>query len=859
MQCSLMLLLLILTTSVALAAAGPHDEMVADFEAAALPVAPNSDGGMPPAFERSADDPHSGAACLRITYIGGNKWGNLRLPLRLSGAETAVRFYLRRVSAEKGAAMHLWLFEADGDGWISRPIKVDTLAAGWQAVEVPLKSFSYQPRGDGEEDLATVDHMLLGCNYANFTADIDDISLVVPDPNKKWAVASSGPAAFTFDTGKPASDWWATLAAEYDPLQFMPESTSPNLGRRGMNESWWTVECERVRKMGLHGMRLWFQIEWWEPFDHRTIANGKTGPYAGFDTSGPRMASVYRFLDMCQKYNVEVLLNFGWKLDQPARYWLAPPDQLDRSNPDIKDPEAHAASLVALLRYLHDVRHYTCITHISLGNEFEYNYPELYPALQRHLVTSGLRDRYVVCGLESNQGIKRSHDLAAAHPEWLDVHTLHNYGTMDLGGLLTDDMAALRDLTARGAGPQTFGKHGRMFYTEFSLGPQSGENIAWAVAGSARAGAYGTGGWRLGDQHLVSVCAMGNGQDRFDHGLHQWGTWEWIPWMKPPRPSYYATSLLTRYTRRGSNVFVPAAASPTGDDPAMPCVCFEKNGQYTVLVINRRKTARAVHIGFTKTIKQPFRRHLFDAAALPTGSYDTIVPGDRSFNSQIEDTLPGHSFALYTTLPDWPQLVVTPYVSVARPGDTIPLKARAIAYNGALRWSVDGGTANGTVTQSGVYRAPAGLPAIDPVIVRATGTADDRAVGLAIVSFSGQPTDPPSRPTVSITRKVGHGSSRMFDLGLDLPLNSTRALPFQITNYGPDPAPFAISTTAPWLTVAPAHGEIAPHLAQTLDVQATVDTHGLKPGTWYRAYIDIASPRGLGNDQLEVFFKTAPK
>ena len=717
--------------------------------------------------------------------------------------------------------------------------------------------------------------------------------------------AAEDAETLVFNT-EPSSDWWATLTAEYDPIQFMPESTSPNLGRRGMNESWWTVERERVRKMGLHGMRLWFQIDWWQPFDDPADPKRPVTDYAAFDVDGPRMQSVYRFLDACQQYGIEVQLNFGWKLDLPARYWLAPPNQLGRPNPDIKDAEAHARSLVALLKYLREVRKYTVVTHVSLGNEFEYNYPDLYPAMHRRLVSEGLRKDYVLVALESNAGIQRSHDLAAAHPEVFDVHSLHVYDTMDLGSRLVKDFAALKDLEAKGAGPRTFGTRGRVFYTEFALGPSKGLDIARAVIGSAREGAYGAGGWRLGDQHLTSVCDHGHGSDRFDHGLHQWGAWEWIPWMKRPRESYFATSLLTRYTQRGSRIFLPAqrqglgqrgtgvppvdmgkmpmpqrgtgvppvdmdktpmpqrgAGVPPVDMGKMPmpqCVCFEKNGEYTIVALNDSAAAQAVRIRLPQPVKKVFRRHLFEAKSFPKENYDTVIPSDKQFaGPSLDDLLPPGSFALYTTLPDWPQLELSPYVSVIKPGDAVQLAAKRIACDGELRWSVDGGGANGTVSADGLYRAPKDPPAIDPVIVRATCAADERPAGLAILSFSGQPTDPPSRPSVSIVPKVGGGSSRMADLGTNVPLDTSRKLAFRMTNHGPAPASYTIVSTAPWLTVTPNSGEIAPNQAQTVEAQAAVDTHGLAPGRWYRGYLRISSPRGLGEEILDVFFKSATK
>jgi hypothetical protein len=97
----------------------------------------------------------------------------------------------------------------------------------------------------------------------------------------------------------------------------------------------------------------------------------------------------------------------------------------------------------------------------------------------------------------------------------------------------------------------------------------------------------------------------------------------------------------------------------------------------------------------------------------------------------------------------------------------------------------------------------------------------------------------------------------MFDLGTAMPLATVKTLSFQMENWGSEPAPYTIETTVPWLTVSSRHGEIAPNKQQTVPITVTVDTTGLLPEHWYRGYIYIRSPRGLGQDILDVFFKTA--
>jgi hypothetical protein len=854
---------LVLSTAAPLAAAEPaavEEEIVAGFEGKGqLPL--RAFNGRPPSFKRCTDKPKSGKACLRLRYTGGAGYGNLSMPVWLSGGETLVRFWLRCESAEPKAAMHIWFFERDGDGWLSPSIKLAGRGKGWELVEIPVEKFRHQPRGDGKKNLVSAETLLVGCNYGNFTACIDDLRFAGPGlkARRKEAGKRFSPR-YTIRNSKPIADWWATLAAQYDPIQFMRESTSPNEGRRGMNESWWTVERERVRKMGLHGMRLWFQVGWWEPLNDNADPGSYKQDFSGFEVDGPRMKSVYRFFEMCRDYDVAVQLNFGWKFRYPIRYWMM---RKPTGAPNIKDPAEHAESLVALLKYVRDVKKLKVISHISLGNEFEYNYPDMYPAMHARLVKEGLRDQYVLVGLEDNRRPlhKSTIDCAARNPRMIDVLSLHRYGTVDFGHWVRTFEADLAKRKIKGFAPSHFGDRCRTFFTEFPLGEGRGGGKGWfiadTVASSALAGAYGIGGWRLSDQHLPSCGSGAHGRDNFNHGLHEWGTWRWIPWMQRPRNAYYAASLLTRYTRRRSKVLAPINALGR----PLRVVCFRKGEHCTVVAVNGHGAARPVQIRFETPVKGTFRRHLFSKGSLPKGAYDTIIPGEKSYaGGSIDDVLPAESFAVYTTFPEWPQAEVSPYVSVAKPGGTIAFRVKPIAYQGGFKWSVDGGAKNGTITAGGVYTAPKDLPAIDPVIVRATGLEDDRAVGLAVVGFSGKPASRPSRPALLVDPGTpGRKGRRQFDLGHDLRVGEKKSLSFKLVNHGEKAAPFTIDASKPWIRVSPAKGSVPPGGKESVAFKVTVDTKGLEAARWYLGYVSIRSPRGLGRDAIDVFFKTARK
>ncbi|MBC7288811.1 MAG: hypothetical protein H5T86_12400, partial [Armatimonadetes bacterium] len=162
------------------------DGLVDDFEGA-LRWRPRRDGGHPPAFEVSSNDPHGGRQCLRINYADRPpNWGSIEKEIAITGKETALVLWVRVERAEPKAAMHVWLMERDGDGWLAR-VKSDgqTLLADfpqgeWVRARIPLVDFEFQARGQGSRELSQVNVMVLNFNFASSTVYVDDIAFEVP-------------------------------------------------------------------------------------------------------------------------------------------------------------------------------------------------------------------------------------------------------------------------------------------------------------------------------------------------------------------------------------------------------------------------------------------------------------------------------------------------------------------------------------------------------------------------------------------------------------------------------------------------------------------------------------------------------
>ena len=136
------------------------------------------DGGTPPAISAVEDG-------LRFDYRpqGANNWGNARLDgFTLQPHHTGIRFEVLVEEAEDAAAMHLWLFEADGDAWMTRVVFEDghglpSVKGQWRQAHVAFGMLNYQPRGDGRRDFMSVNRLLLGLNFGRVSVRVRNLRL----------------------------------------------------------------------------------------------------------------------------------------------------------------------------------------------------------------------------------------------------------------------------------------------------------------------------------------------------------------------------------------------------------------------------------------------------------------------------------------------------------------------------------------------------------------------------------------------------------------------------------------------------------------------------------------------------------
>jgi hypothetical protein len=368
--------------------ADPDTVILQRFETES-PFTGNQDGGTPPSVRIQAGDAHGDAACAVLEYKNpACGYGNLRMSIALCGAEQSIVVWLKKINAADQAAMHIWLVEPDGDAWLSPGIILADLAAGWQRVDVRLKDMTFQARGNKKRAIASANHVLVGCNYADITVLIDDISLTGPD----LATKRKEIGMITIDPQAVACRNFLGFGAEWDPQFWTNGRIGPDraLDSPTVTEDDWSVLVKRIRFMKLPIVRMMMISRWC------TEGDGK------YDFENKRMQSLYRHLDVCEKEGTAVMLT-----EWGCHGWTKPPGFTGNSDPKC------AEAIGVYLDHLINKKKYTCIKYFIYVNE-----PNLigdWPGwksgaehVAKMLATSKLSKQVVFLGSDQN----------GDHPDW---------------------------------------------------------------------------------------------------------------------------------------------------------------------------------------------------------------------------------------------------------------------------------------------------------------------------------------------------------------------------------------------------------------------------------------------------------
>ena len=207
--------------------------------------------------------------------------------------------------------------------------------------------------------------------------------------------------------------------------------------------------------------------------------------------------------------------------------------------------------------------------------------------------------------------------------------------------------------------------------------------LAEAVIAAINAGIYALGYWTFADFPDEYSPTYQN----------KWGTFKWSGEDHGTRPHYYAYGLLTRYFRGPAT-----AVAVESNDPRLraAAVRHQGTGTWSLAVVNRNERAVTVQVGWPAEVGR-LRKYVYDPSRPPYSPFADLPGPDAVLEpvaGQLQDTLPGGSLVVYTSLFD-----------EQAPGAVQGLTAETVGAETHLRWQA---APEPDVRYYRVYRVTAG-------------------------------------------------------------------------------------------------------------------------------------------------------
>jgi hypothetical protein len=300
---------------VAVLPAAEESVLIRDFENVAE-YRINNDNGDPAQLTLDASDPREGKHGLRVAYVkGSNGWLNVTTPALLAPCVEAIALQVRKTSSDPDTALHVWLIEKDGNSWLSKPVPLAGLPAGWTTVRVLISDFSLF-RGNKDQkklDHRAVDRLMVGFNYGGCVVTLDDLRYTGEGLKTSWEKAMKLHKTVVIDAKQTQVANFLGFGGEWDP-KFFTMGTFQNTATDFTNEvtvteADWQLSLKRLRWMRPPIVRVMMCFGWCHP-------------RGTWSTNTVHMRSLYRHLDFCQEQGIEVILT-EWGIGD--KQWLGVP------------------------------------------------------------------------------------------------------------------------------------------------------------------------------------------------------------------------------------------------------------------------------------------------------------------------------------------------------------------------------------------------------------------------------------------------------------------------------------------------------------------------------------------------------
>lgn len=368
------------------------------------------------------------------------------------------------------------------------------------------------------------------------------------------------------------------LGVELDP-HFLSQNVTRNDG--ATVDDWQNIVVRRVEMMGVQRFRVMLLPHWWEPVNDNN--DPQVADPSGFTFESPEMKSVYAVLDLAQQTGADVtLVVWGCPAycsfvdestpSQGKRHFLCNKNGTNWVTAP-EDNEEFAENFSVVVKHLVEDKGYTCVKEITPFNEPDGNvcepdqYIQIVKALDRRFRKDGIRGK-VRFNISDNTDCRRFFlkECADNLADYADIFNSHTYmcgyesPNSYAYGWEKDNIDVVRP-TGKSHFVGEFGSN-------LCVGASRQTDINWYKRGVLitrnclnflNAGAVGASYWSLIDQYYnrdAPYDAMQQlGLWRYKKCVYQGADAEGCEEDYQPRPNYYAYSLLTRFVRKGDEVY----------------------------------------------------------------------------------------------------------------------------------------------------------------------------------------------------------------------------------------------------------------------------------------------------------------
>lgn len=474
-------------------------------------------------------------------------------------------------------------------------------------------------------------------------------------PNNTKTPGYSGRNPVAISVGRSTGTTLAGMGVEFDP-HFFSQNVTRNDGASASD--WDRIIAPRVRKMQIQRFRVMLLPDWWEPVNDND--DPAVADLSHFTFESAEMKSLYKVLDLAQETGAEVVLvvwgcQIYCDLIDPtyagiSRHFLCS----STGTSWVVEPasnEEFAENFSTLAKYLIEQKGYTCIKELTPFNEPDGNiiplerYVPLVKVLDTRLKSDGIRSK-VKLNLSDNTDTRRSflQGCASGLKAEADLFNSHTYifGYDTPNSTVTDwekaNVAAAK-VASKIHYVGEFGSNqcvGAARQTDINY-YKRGVLLARLALNFLNAGAAGASYWSLLDQYYGRHASYAE--------MQQLGLWRYTrqAYAGDPdrsvytsiksdyevRPQYYAYSLLTRFIRKGSEVY----PFDLGNDFAAGSAIRTADGKWSYIFANA--SSSTLSFDLTNALSGGSGKcsvYVYQDNLLPSG--DELIAASQTITSQ---------------------------------------------------------------------------------------------------------------------------------------------------------------------------------------------------------------------------------